>query len=259
VYAVFLTDFVVVLLALLGLPPGPTAIDRLIGTGVGTGLALLAYVLWPTWEGTSASEKFARLFGAQGRYAAALLRAYTRPGDTGAGRRSELQLAARRARTDADASADRLAGEPEHPPMTAELARSLTAAARRISQASITLAAAVTAHHAARPEDADTELQQRLDQLAADVTAATGVLAVALRELGDTGADGAPDPAAPKLTIPPLPPLRARQQAIWLAADGTAGAGSDPPGQGEAAGLTAATDGLVDAINTAAHALREHR
>jgi uncharacterized membrane protein YccC len=267
VYAVFLTDFVVVLLALLGLPPEPTAIDRLIGTGVGTGLALLAYVLWPTWEGTSASEKFARLFGAQGRYAGALLRAYTRPGDTGAGRRSELQLAARRARTDADASADRLAGEPEHPPMTAELARSLTAAARRISQASITLAAAVTAHHATRPDDAGTELQQRLDQLADDVTAATGVLALALRELGDTGgADGAPDPAAPKLTIPPLPPLRARQQEVWLppqaegpAAGPAAGAGSAPPSQGEAAGLTAATDGLVDAINTAAHVLREHR
>ena len=74
-YAVFLTDFVVVLLALLGLPPGPTALARLAGTGIGTGLALLAYVLWPTWEGSSAAEKFAQLSIAQGRYAAALLRA----------------------------------------------------------------------------------------------------------------------------------------------------------------------------------------
>jgi uncharacterized membrane protein YccC len=60
-FAIFLTDYVVVLLALLGLPPDQTAVDRLIGTGVGAGLALLAYVLWPTWERTSASEKFARL------------------------------------------------------------------------------------------------------------------------------------------------------------------------------------------------------
>jgi Fusaric acid resistance protein-like len=266
-YAVFLTDFVVVLLALLGLPPGPTAIDRLIGTGVGTGLALLAYVLWPTWEGASAGEKFARLFDAQGRYAGALLRSYTRPGDAGSGRRSELQLAARRARTDADASADRLAGEPEHPPMTAELARSLTAAAHRISQASITLAAAVTAHHAARPEDAGTALQQRLDELAGSVNEATGLLAGTLRELGEAGmADGSPDGSAAGQTGPPLPPLRARQQAIWLGPQGAGDAtGQAGPGQataargpGEAAGLSAATDGLVDAINTAADVLRDH-
>ena len=67
-FAVFLTDFVVVLLALLGLPAGPTAIARLIGTGVGTGLAILAYLLWPTWESTSSAEKLARLFAAQGAY-----------------------------------------------------------------------------------------------------------------------------------------------------------------------------------------------
>ena len=79
-YAVFLTDFLVVLLALLGLPPDPTALARLIGTGIGTGLAILAYLLWPTWEGTSAAEKFARLITAQGSYGRALLRAYTRPG-----------------------------------------------------------------------------------------------------------------------------------------------------------------------------------
>ena len=89
-YAVFLTDFVVVMLALLGLPPDPTAVARLIGTGVGTGLAILAYLLWPTWEGTSAAEKFARVITAQGSYGRALLRAYTRPGGTVATRLSSL-------------------------------------------------------------------------------------------------------------------------------------------------------------------------
>ena len=54
-YAVFLTDFVVVLLVLLGLPAEATALARLVGTGIGTGLALLAYLFWPTWAGSSAS------------------------------------------------------------------------------------------------------------------------------------------------------------------------------------------------------------
>jgi uncharacterized membrane protein YccC len=70
-YAVFLTDFVVVLLALLGLPADPTALARLVGTGIGTALAILAYLLWPTWEGTSAAEKFARLITTQGSNARA--------------------------------------------------------------------------------------------------------------------------------------------------------------------------------------------
>ncbi len=74
-FAIFLTDFVVVLLALLGLPADQTALDRLIGTGVGAALALLAYILWPTWERCSASEKFARLFLTECRFAALLLHA----------------------------------------------------------------------------------------------------------------------------------------------------------------------------------------
>ncbi len=138
-YAVFLTDFVVVLLALLGLPPEPTALARLVGTGIGTGLAILAYLIWPTWEGTSAAEKFARLFTAQGNYARALLRAYSRPGVAEPVRLGTLQLAARRARIDAEASADRLAGEPDRAPMSASLARALASAGHRIAQACLTL------------------------------------------------------------------------------------------------------------------------
>ena len=147
-YAVFLTDFVVVLLVLLGQPAEATALARLAGTGIGTGLALLAYLFWPTWAGSSASEKLARLLTLQGRYAAALLRAYTRPGAADSAEIASLRLAVRRARIDADASADRLAGEPDHPPMTGELARSLTSAAHRIAQATITLTATLAVHHA---------------------------------------------------------------------------------------------------------------
>jgi hypothetical protein len=276
-YAVFLTDFVVVLLTLLGLPPEPTALARLIGTAIGTGLAILAYLIWPTWEGTSAAEKFARLFTAQGNYARALLRAYTRPGAAEPVRLGALQLAARRARNDAEASADRLAGEPDHAPMSASLARALASAGHRIAQACLTLGAAVAAHHGARSTAADAQLQPGLDQLAVGVADATAQIAAALRSAGT--ASQATGPAAASAGTPSLPPLRALQQALWRrpasegsktdqteetsaaarAADqadtGSRGRWSRP--DGEAAGLFAATDGLVDAINTAAHALRD--
>jgi uncharacterized membrane protein YccC len=293
-YAVFLTDFVVVLLDLLGLPPGSTAIQRIIGTGIGTGLAMLAYVFWPTWEGTSAAEKFARLAEAQGAYAAALLRAYTRPGVTG--RLRGLQLAARRARTDAVASADRLAGEPEHAPMRSVTAGELAAAGHRIAQATLTLSAVVGTHHAAASRaatkhGAEAELQADLDKLAAGVETAAGQIAAALRALGQGQGRRA---VTAQLR---LPPLRAQQQAVWRDVSGTVPAHAGPADTGpagttpadtgpagttpadsgpagttpadsgpadtlsapdnEEAGLLAATDALVDAINTEAFILRE--
>jgi uncharacterized membrane protein YccC len=249
-YAVFLTDFVVVLLALLGLPPLPTAIARLAGTGIGAGLALLAYLVWPTWAGTSASENFARLADAQGRYAAMALRAYVRPGGSQAGRLGELQRAARRARIDAEASAIRLANEPDNPPISSHLAQELVSAGHRIARANLTLGAAVAAHHPVgkgprtpgtrRPDLADTALQPRLDELAEMVEQATGRVAAWLRAMA------ADQPPGTRLE---LPPLRARQRVIWPAA-------GEPGSESEETGLAAATDSLVDAIDTEADALR---
>jgi uncharacterized membrane protein YccC len=242
-YGVFLTDFVVVLLALLGLPPEPTAFARLAGTGLGTGLAILAYLLWPTWEGTSAAEKFARLFAAQGRYASALLRSYSRPGSgSGSADLDQLRIAARRARLDAEASADRLAGEPDHPPVTVRRARALQSAGHRIAQADIALGVVVAAHHSNELAGAvaDANLQNGLDRLADGVTDSVGQLAAALRAAGPQG----PEPPDR------LPRLRALQRAIWLRL-----ARPDAQPSDEAVGLLAATDSLVDAINTAAHAL----
>jgi uncharacterized membrane protein YccC len=241
-YGVFLTDFVVVLLALLGLPAEPTAVARLAGTGLGTGLAILAYLLWPTWESTGAAEKFARLFVAQGRYASALLHAYSRPGGAELAQVSQLRITARRARIDAEASADRLAGEPDHPPMTARMARALESAGHRIAQACLALGAVVAAHHSGNQPAtvADADLRTSLDLLADAVTDSVGQLAEVLRAAGPQGAQ---PPAG-------LPQLRALQRASWLR---LAGQGAQPASA--EAGLLAATDGLVDAINTASHAL----
>jgi uncharacterized membrane protein YccC len=248
-YAVFLTEFVVVLLSLLGLPADQTALARLVGTGIGTGLALLAYILWPTWEGTAANEKFALVFLAQARFADALLRAYARPTADDARRARPLKLAARRARADAEASADRLADEPDRPPMTGEFAQALVSAGHRLALAVLLLEAAVDEHHAAlrraselvaagpgrdagEPSAAEPDpLQPQLDRLAGMVRQASAQLAESLRRLG---------PPAP------LPPLREVQTAI---PQDTAGGPS---------GLFSATDSLVDALNTAAGVLRRY-
>ena len=73
-------------------------------------------LVWPSWESESAQQKLARLFETQADYAALVLRAYVAAGaGRGAPPLSELQSAgraARRVRSDAEASADRLADEP---------------------------------------------------------------------------------------------------------------------------------------------------
>ena len=149
----FLTDFVVTLLALLGQTAEQTVGARLAGTGIGAALALIGYLAWPSWEGESAQQKLARLFETQAHYAALVLRTYVRTGRAeGTPSPAELRSAgrsARRARSDAEASADRLADEPSRPPMTARLAYALTGIARRIAHASLTLQAAVEGAQAA--------------------------------------------------------------------------------------------------------------
>jgi uncharacterized membrane protein YccC len=247
-YAVFLTDFVVVLLALARLSAEQTAIDRLIGTGVGAALALLAYILWPTWERGAANEKFARLFLAEGRFPDLLLRAYGRPDGSEVSRARALKIAARRERLDAEASADRLADEPERLPMTSEFGQGLVTAGHRLATAALLLEATVSDHHAAlqegylpgltddggpsldeggRPHEA---LQAELDRLAAMVRQASAQLAVALRVVGPPGA---------------LPPLRELQARI-------------PRDIGDSGALFTATDAIVDALNMTAAILHRH-
>jgi uncharacterized membrane protein YccC len=229
---VFLTDFVVVFLALLGLPADQTALARLAGTGVGAALALIGYVVWPTWAGSSANEKFAVLLEGQGQYAAGLLRAYSRPAADDAALLRSLQLEGRRAHSDADASAERLIDEPPKPPMTAELARALIAEAERLATAELILQAAVSAdgEAGAVPSPQAGPGQARLDRLAAGLGTASDVLARSLRALRPPG---------------PLPPLRQLQAAV-----------SRQPGADRI--LLTTTDAIVDAVNSTTDILRRY-
>jgi Fusaric acid resistance protein-like len=232
-FAVFLTDFVVVLLALLGLPADQTAPDRLIGTALGTGLGLLAYILWPTWERTGVSEKFARLFSAQCRFAALMLTAYSRPPGEELARARTVKLAARRARGDAEDAADRIVDEPERPPMTHALAQALVSSGHRLAVAVLAVEAAARQRQAElrhTEQPGPDPAQPRLDQLAEAVRQAGTQLAEALHRLGPPGR---------------LPPLRELQSQI-------------PADSGGSLALFAATDSLVDALYTTADVLRHH-
>ena len=262
-YAVFLTDFVVILLALLGQAAEQTAAARLIGTGIGAALAVIGYLAWPSWEGESAQAKIARLYETQARYASLVLRAYTRPGRPDPAAVRSAQITARRARSDAEASADRLADEPPRPPMTARLAYALTDTARRIAHASLTLDAAVSAPAAA----ADGQLPA--DRATADgqATARQDTRAMADRFADNIETAATAIAASLRALRPPigLPPLREMQTALYHQLNGSGhdpGTGRGAQGADGLAGpttvLIGTTDEYTDALDTAADILRRN-
>ncbi len=262
-YAIFLTDFVVILLALLGQTAEQTAAARLISTGIGAALAIIGYLAWPFWEGESAQAKIARLYETQARYASLVLRAYTRPRRADPAAVRSAQVTARRARSDAEASADRLADEPPRPPMTARLAYALTDTARRIAHASLTLDAAVSAPAAAAdgqsPADRATadgqatagqDTRAMADRFADNIETAAAALAASLRTLRPPGR---------------LPPLRETQTALYHQLNGSGhdpGTGRSTQGADGLAGpttvLIGTTDEYTDALDTAADILRRN-
>ena len=228
VFSVFLTSFIVVLLEILGIVALATAEARLIDTAIGAALAIMAFLAWPTWEGLSAPEKFARLLEAQAEYGLALLRQLAHTSRVDLVRLRALQRAARRARGDAEASAMRLSDEPPHPPLTPDVARVVIAAVRRLAHAALALHALVAAR---RDSDQPGEVTaRRLDALAAALGATMSQLALSLRTL---------EPPGP---ITALRPLQAELR------DGPV---IDPR-------LISMTDGLVGAIDTIAAILRNH-
>jgi uncharacterized membrane protein YccC len=292
-YAVFLTDFVVVLLAIAGLPADVTAVDRLIGTGVGTALAIAAYILWPTWERTSASDKFARMILAQGRFADLILRAYSRPAGEAARQARSLKLAARRNRIDAEASADRLADEPDRPPVTRDFARALVSVGHRMALSTLALEAAVGGHHTAlSTPDAEQPAAVPVaapagagSPAAAASSAAVGSVTVSPASADPVAAGpGAPGPGSDESGSDPSPrtaepdPGQAQldqfadlvRQATTQLADALHRLG--PPGPlpplreiqarlpsgGDWSALSMATDSLVDSLNTTADILRRY-
>lgn len=85
-----------ILLALLGLPVIPTAEAWIYDTLLESALALIAYRVWPTWEGATAQVTFATLLEAHRNYATALLLELAHPGSVP--RRSCAQRKPRSAR-----------------------------------------------------------------------------------------------------------------------------------------------------------------
>ncbi|WP_266169089.1 FUSC family protein [Dyella subtropica] len=213
-----LTGTVVILLSFEGVNPSDAVIDRVINTAMGSGMALLAYVLWPTWERSRARAALADMLDAYAGYLHALSRTDRRDSHR------EARTAARTARSNAQASLDRMRTEPATPPHLLDLANALFANGNRLARTAMTLEALIDDHD---PLPEPTEIGAFVENAAT----ALHTIAIALRDSQSPNA---------------LPDLRALQRSLTsllaMAEDRRA-----------AGLLDRISDRLVDNVNTLAH------
>ena len=213
-----LTGTVVTLLSLGGVSSSAAVMDRVINTALGCGMALLAYVAWPTWERGRARAALAVMLDAYANY----LRALARPDQRNLHR--DMRSASRTARTNAQASIDRMRTEPATPPELLALARALFANSNRLARTAMTLEALI--------DDLTTlPAQAEINGFVDEAASALQMVATALRE---------------QITIDALPDLRTRQRMLV-----TLMQGAENPAAAEL--LARISDRLVDNVDTVAY------
>lgn len=227
------TGLVVLLTSLAGARPEATIVERGLDTLLGGLLGLVLYALWPTWERGQVPGRLADMLDAYRVYTAAVLAGWADPGSHGPATRDVPRRRARLTRSNAEASVDRLRGEPVRPTELVDLAENLLAGTHRLALAALALEAQL----ADTPEDA-AALASRVDgpaleRFAAAADRAYAVLVEALRRR-----------AKPR----GMPDLREAQSALAEPAAGPA----DP----DSAVLAQETDRIAHGLDTVAHLLR---
>jgi uncharacterized membrane protein YccC len=217
IFTVCMTGYVVLLLTLAGVT-GPTAAwHRVIDTVLGGCLGLLVYAVWPTWESAHVPAMLAALLEALGADARRLFAMYADPANWDPQALRASRDAARLARSNAEASVERMLGEPAAGwRFDPQVAIGILAAGRRYALGALGLHARLDV----RPGAPRPGVAALGDQVAASLDA----LARALRR---------------REPLPPLPRLRDAQLAIETTAPE----------------LAAETDMMVDSVNTIASLL----
>lgn len=203
----FLTGMLVLLLSFEGVAPGEAIGARLQATVAGSAWALIAYAVWPTRERRHIRASLAQLLSAYRDHLRNLL--LGRMEDLG-----DTRAAARVARTNAQASIERLRGEPRSRRNLHELklAESLLTNGNRLIRATLSLEAVLRDGHPLPALEALPAFAQQADQALSELIAclvdggipAAATLRGAERQLSDALAalpDGSPATAALADTI----------------------------------------------------------
>lgn len=131
--AIAISALIVVLLDLNGVSTHDTLVDRSIATVIGGALAIVATLLRPVWERDVLPTRLADLVAAYRHYLGVLADPSASVDD-----RRRARTAARRARTEAQGSVDRVRADPVSAPAAARLGESVLANSHRVVHALMT-------------------------------------------------------------------------------------------------------------------------
>jgi len=143
IFGVTVSALVVLLISITGVAPKDVIAARGANTIIGGAFALLAYAAWPTWERNRVPELLAELLTAYRRSFRSICRAVMEPGSVVARERERTRQAARTARSNLEASIERLAAEPGVSPEQLARVNALLAASHRFAHAMIELEASI--------------------------------------------------------------------------------------------------------------------
>ena len=151
IFGVAISALVVLLISITGQAPKDVIAARGLNTIIGGTFALAAYALWPTWERTRVPELFAALLTAYRRSFRSISRALLDPVSDGGRARERTRQAARTARSNLEASIERLAAEPGVSQRELARVNAALAASHRFAHAMIALEAGIPQTATAAP------------------------------------------------------------------------------------------------------------
>jgi uncharacterized membrane protein YccC len=174
IFAAAVSALVVLLIAITGVSPKELIWARGINTAAGGALALLGYWIWPTWERTQVSERIAEMLNAYREYFHSLAESYVGNETSSPRELDRVRKGTRLARTNLEASMDRLGAEPGTTAEQMNQLNALLASSHRFAHAAMALEAGLL-HTAAVPARTASRT------FAGDVEKTLTLLAAALR------------------------------------------------------------------------------
>ncbi len=144
IFSFAVSGLIVFLIAETGVPPGQVVVLRGVNTLVGGVLAVLAYLLWPTWERKRVSEVFAEVIDATRLYFHALMEHFSASSEQDIDTVEEARQAWRRARSNVEASVDHVSSEPRFSAEKLSCLTSMLASSHALVQAMMEMEAELT-------------------------------------------------------------------------------------------------------------------
>jgi uncharacterized membrane protein YccC len=174
IFGVTVSALIVLLLTITGISPRDVIHARGVNTVIGGVLALAAYAAWPTWEKAQVGELFAKLLEAYKKSLHLVTQGYLHPGTVSEKERGRARQQARTARSNLEASLDRVGAEPGVTPEQMSRWKAMLASSHRFAHALMAIEAGV-------PQTSDVPARREFGKFRDDVEKTLDLLAKILR------------------------------------------------------------------------------